>query len=61
MSAMLFKLVCPLVAAGPGAYWVTFFLQWLNLLCANVGLVVLAGECLKVSCRTWLVAEVDLW
>lgn len=36
------------VYAGPAAYWITWFLQWLNLLCANVGLVVLCGECLKV-------------
>lgn len=34
--------------AGKFGYYLTFVLQWLNLLCANVGLVVLAGESLKV-------------
>lgn len=32
---------------GKFGYYLTFVLQWLNLLCANVGLVVLAGESLK--------------
>ena len=27
----------------------TFALQWLNLLCANIGLVVLCGQSLKVN------------
>ena len=35
--------------AGKFGYYLTFCLQWLNLLCANVGLVILAGESLKVS------------
>ncbi len=34
--------------AGKFGYYLTFILQWLNLLCANVGLVVLAGQSLKV-------------
>lgn len=37
--------------AGKFGYYLTFVLQWLNLLCANVGLVVLAGESLKVINR----------
>ncbi|DBA99266.1 TPA: Proline transporter [Trebouxia sp. C0006] len=32
---------------GKFGYYLTFTLQWLNLLCANVGLVVLAGQSLK--------------
>lgn len=35
---------------GKFGYYLTFTLQWLNLLCANVGLVVLAGQSLKVIC-----------
>ncbi len=34
--------------AGKFGYYLTFVLQWLNLLCANVGLVVLCGQSLKV-------------
>lgn len=32
---------------GKPAYIMTFALQWLNLLCANIGLVVLCGQSLK--------------
>ena len=37
------------IDAGKPAYIMTFALQWLNLLCANIGLVVLCGQSLKVN------------
>ena len=38
-----------LLCAGTPGFWGVWLLQWLNLLAANVGLFIFAGQSLKLS------------